>query len=133
MQTGGMVTRVRKEVEIHSRLKHPSILELYNYFEDDTYVYLVLEICDHGELYTYLKSVSTKLNESEVCHYMKQVIQGLLYLHSHGILHRDLTLANLLLSGDMNVKIGDFGLATQLTVPDEKHFTMCGTPNYISP
>lgn len=117
---------------------------------------------------------------------MKQVVEGLLYLHSHGILHRDLTLANLLLTKEMDVvslihytcfkihctfqcvieyyrialsinihnfsnimihiavdsnclcfaifqKIADFGLATQLVKPDEKHFTMCGTPNYISP
>ncbi|XP_031844945.1 polo like kinase SAK isoform X2 [Nomia melanderi] len=44
-----------------------------------------------------------------------------------------MSLSNLLLSRDMQVKIADFGLATQLTRPDEKHLTMCGTPNYISP
>lgn len=60
-------------------------------------------------------------------------MKGMLYLHSHGILHRDLTLSNLLLSSDMNIKIADFGLATQLKLPNEKHFTMCGTPNYIAP
>ena len=57
----------------------------------------------------------------------------MLYLHTHGILHRDLTLSNLLLTSSMNIKIADFGLATQLKLPTEKHFTMCGTPNYISP
>lgn len=57
----------------------------------------------------------------------------MLYLHSHGILHRDLTLSNILLTSNMNVKIADFGLATQLKMPHEKHYTMCGTPNYISP
>lgn len=60
-------------------------------------------------------------------------MKGMLYLHSHGILHRDLTLSNLLLSCDMNIKIADFGLAAQLKLPNEKHFTMCGTPNYIAP
>lgn len=44
-----------------------------------------------------------------------------------------MSLSNLLLTRDMQVKIADFGLATQLTRPDEKHMTMCGTPNYISP
>ncbi|KAJ4437378.1 hypothetical protein ANN_17521 [Periplaneta americana] len=66
-------------------------------------------------------------------HIFRQVVQGLLYLHSHKILHRDMSLANLLLSKDMRVKIADFGLATQLARADEKHLTMCGTPNYISP
>ncbi|KAF7473273.1 serine/threonine-protein kinase PLK4 [Marmota monax] len=64
---------------------------------------------------------------------MHQIITGMLYLHSHGILHRDLTLSNLLLTRNMNIKIADFGLATQLTMPHEKHYTLCGTPNYISP
>lgn len=64
---------------------------------------------------------------------MHQIVKGMLYLHAHGILHRDLTLSNLLLTSTMNIKIGDFGLATQLKLPNEKHFTMCGTPNYISP
>lgn len=64
---------------------------------------------------------------------MHQIITGMLYLHSHGILHRDLTLSNLLLTNNMNIKIADFGLATQLRMPHEKHYTMCGTPNYISP
>lgn len=64
---------------------------------------------------------------------MHQIITGMLYLHSHGILHRDLTLSNLLLTRNMNIKIADFGLATQLKMPHEKHYTLCGTPNYISP
>uniref|UniRef100_A0A8B9LVZ2 Serine/threonine-protein kinase PLK4 n=1 Tax=Astyanax mexicanus TaxID=7994 RepID=A0A8B9LVZ2_ASTMX len=65
--------------------------------------------------------------------FMHQIVKGMLYLHTHGIMHRDLTLSNLLLSSSMNIKIADFGLATQLKLPSEKHFTMCGTPNYISP
>lgn len=64
---------------------------------------------------------------------MHQIVKGMLYLHTHGILHRDLTLSNLLLTNNMNIKIADFGLAAQLKLPNEKHFTMCGTPNYISP
>ncbi|XP_074650005.1 serine/threonine-protein kinase PLK4-like [Tubulanus polymorphus] len=133
MHAACMVDRVKKEVEIHSRLKHPTILELYSYFEDANYVYLVLEICHNGELYRYLKQHCKILSEDEARHFLRHIVDGLLYLHSHRILHRDLTLANLLLTKDMEVKIADFGLATQLEVPDEKHFTMCGTPNYISP
>ena len=60
-----MVTRVRNEVEIHSRLKHPAVLELYNYFEDANYVYLVVEMCHNGELNRYLKSTRTRLKEDE--------------------------------------------------------------------
>ncbi|XP_046626383.1 serine/threonine-protein kinase PLK4 isoform X1 [Neodiprion virginianus] len=134
MQAANMVGRVRQEVAIHSRLKHPAVLELYTFFEDANYVYLVLELCHNGELQRFLKSQSSRaLPEEHASRILNQVVQGLLYLHSHQILHRDMSLSNLLLTRDMQVKIADFGLATQLTRPDEKHLTMCGTPNYISP
>ena len=65
MQAAGMVSRVRNEVEIHSRLKHPSVLELYNYFEDANYVYLVLEMCHNREINRYLKTTQKRLTENE--------------------------------------------------------------------
>lgn len=133
MYKAGMVQRVQNEVKIHCQLKHPSILELYNYFEDNNYVYLVLEMCHNGEMNRYLKNRRKPFSENEARHFMHQIITGMLYLHSHGILHRDLTLSNLLLTRNMNIKIADFGLAAQLKMPHEKHYTLCGTPNYISP
>ncbi|XP_062964467.1 serine/threonine-protein kinase PLK4 isoform X1 [Cynocephalus volans] len=133
MYKAGMVQRVQNEVKIHCQLKHPSILELYNYFEDNNYVYLVLEMCHNGEMNRYIKNRMKPFSENEARHFMHQIITGMLYLHSHGILHRDLTLSNLLLTRNMNIKIADFGLATQLKMPHEKHYTLCGTPNYISP
>ncbi|XP_068608300.1 serine/threonine-protein kinase PLK4 [Brachionichthys hirsutus] len=133
MHKAGMVQRVTNEVEIQCRLKHPSILELYNYFEDSNYVYLVLEMCHNGEMSRYIKERKIPFSEDEARHFMHQIVKGMLYLHTHGILHRDLTLSNLLLTSSVNIKIADFGLATQLKLPNEKHFTMCGTPNYISP
>ncbi|KAJ7392984.1 Serine/threonine-protein kinase plk4 [Desmophyllum pertusum] len=133
MKTSGMVTRVINEVEIHCQLKHPTILELYNYFEDANYVYLILEMCHNGEINRYLKKTGRPVGENEARHIMTQVVKGVLYLHSHGILHRDLTLGNILLTRGMDAKIADFGLAARLTMPNEKHYTMCGTPNYISP
>ncbi|XP_036326217.1 serine/threonine-protein kinase PLK4-like isoform X2 [Rhagoletis pomonella] len=134
IQRAGLANRVRQEVEIHSRLKHPSVLELYTFFQDENYVYLVLELAHNGELNRYMKQqMGRSMTEEEAASILRQVVSGLLYLHSHQIMHRDISLSNLLLSKDMHVKIADFGLATQLKRPDEKHMTMCGTPNYISP
>lgn len=55
------------------------------------------------------------------------------YLHDKKIIHRDLKLGNLFLNDDMQVKIGDFGLATTLDYDGERKKTLCGTPNYIAP
>lgn len=128
-----MVSRVRQEVSIHTQLKHPSILELYTFFEDAANVYLVLELAHNGELHRYMKEHQRVMTENETATILSQVVSGLLYLKSQNILHRDMSLSNLLLTKDQQVKIADFGLATQLTRPDEKHMTLCGTPNYISP
>ncbi|CAG9783770.1 unnamed protein product [Diatraea saccharalis] len=133
MASAGMIGRVRQEVTIHSRLKHPAILELYTFFEDAHYVYLVLELAHNGELAKHFKLGTRGLSEKAAADIFKQVLSGVLYLHTHNIIHRDLSLNNLLLTRDLKVKIADFGLATQLNGPDEKHVTMCGTPNYISP
>lgn len=129
-----MTDRVRQEVAIHARLKHPSILELFTFFEDTNYVYLVLELAQNGALHRYLVDKQKTLSEFEAANVLSQVVNGLQYLHSNNIMHRDMSMANLLLSDTMHVKIADFGLATQLDHHFEnKHTTLCGTPNYISP
>ncbi|KAJ3314741.1 hypothetical protein HDV04_005747 [Boothiomyces sp. JEL0838] len=132
MKKANLTKRVANEVEIHWQLRHSSILELYNYFEDSEYVYLVMEYCSNGNMYEYLQSVGY-LKEEKVRRVMEQLVDGLLYLHSNGIIHRDLKLSNLLLTDCGNLKIADFGLAVKLSDPDGEQKTMCGTPNYISP
>jgi len=128
-----MLDRLNAEISIHHQVKHPNIVELLNCFCDDKYVYLILEICARGDLEHYLQEKKT-LNEHETRNITKQVVDGLVYLHSHGILHRDIKLSNLLLTDAFDVKIADFGLAKKLPLTREQtNETMCGTPNYISP
>lgn len=64
---------------------------------------------------------------------MFQILEGVKYLHSVNVIHRDLKLGNLFLTEDMQIKIGDFGLATLLEKSGQRRKTMCGTPNYIAP
>ena len=64
---------------------------------------------------------------------MLQLISAVEYMHSNRVIHRDLKLGNIFLSADMEMKVGDFGLAAKLEFSEEKKRTMCGTPNYIAP
>jgi polo-like kinase 1 len=64
---------------------------------------------------------------------MLSLLQGVQYMHTRSIIHRDLKLGNLFLNGDMDVKIGDFGLATMIADETDRKKTICGTPNYIAP
>jgi len=74
-----------------------------------------------------------RLHELEVQCYINQICIAVKYLHSHRVIHRDLKLGNLFLNDKMEVKIGDFGLATKLEFDGERKRTICGTPNYIAP
>jgi polo-like kinase 1 len=65
--------------------------------------------------------------------YLSQIVNALRYLHQHKVIHRDLKLGNLFLNENMEIKLGDFGLATKLEYDGEKKKTICGTPNYIAP
>lgn len=74
-----------------------------------------------------------RLTEFEVSYYILQIIKALKYLHKHHIIHRDLKLGNIFLNEHMQVKLGDFGLATKVQYEGERKRTVCGTPNYIAP
>ena len=120
------------EIKIHKALHHPNIVAFEHYFEDSENVYLLLEICQNQSLNELLKRRKT-LTEIEVQCYTMQIIKALKYLHSHRIIHRDLKLGNLFISDKMELKVGDFGLATKLEFDGERKRTVCGTPNYIAP
>ncbi|OLL24386.1 Serine/threonine-protein kinase PLK4 [Neolecta irregularis DAH-3] len=125
--------RIANEVSILSKLSHPSILQHLTSFEDERCVYLVSELCSMGSLYRYLADFPDGLEEDEARGVMKSLAQGVEYLHSKRIMHRDLKLSNVLLNSDMTVKIADFGLATRIDLREDDELTLCGTPNYISP
>ena len=124
--------RLKNEIDIHSKLDHPNIIKMYGNFEDDVSHYMILELCEQGELFTYLKSKGC-LKDDEITLIGYQLAQALKYLHDKKILHRDLKLGNILIADDITIKLCDFGLAVQLTDLSEERKTLCGTPNYISP
>lgn len=120
------------EIKIHKSLHHDNIVGFEHVFEDQENVYILLEMCANQTLNELLKR-RKRLTELEVQCYVVQIISALKYLHGNRVIHRDLKLGNLFLSDKMEIKIGDFGLATKLEFDGEKKRTICGTPNYIAP
>lgn len=75
-----------------------------------------------------------RFTEPEARFFMVQLIGACHYMHTHQVIHRDLKLGNLFLDSNLNIKVGDFGLATRIEIPGTKiHSPACGTPNYIAP
>ena len=124
--------KLRSEIKIHKSCHHSHVVAFEHDFEDSEYVYILLELCENQTLNEIHHRRKT-LTELEVQCYMIQLIKALKYLHSHRIIHRDLKLGNLFLNDKMELKVGDFGLATKLDYDGERKKTICGTPNYIAP
>jgi len=132
VQQRGLIQKLVNEIEVHKKLKHECILELYQCFEDNECVYLLLELCKSGDLSTYIKS-HTSIPEPQARWIFKRIAEGVGYLHDRYVVHRDLKPTNILLTEQGDIKIGDFGVAVQLKDLNEEHDTMCGTENYVSP
>uniref|UniRef100_A0A7N5ZUX6 polo kinase n=1 Tax=Anabas testudineus TaxID=64144 RepID=A0A7N5ZUX6_ANATE len=109
--------KITNEIELHKTLSHKHVVKFSHHFEDHENIYIFLELCSRKSLAHIWKARHT-LTEPEVRYYLRQIISGLKYLHSRGILHRDL-------------KLGiccDFGRAHVICGT-----TICGTPNYLAP
>ena len=124
--------KLMSEIKIHRSLHHSNIVGFEHFFEDAENVYIILEMCSSASLNELLRR-RKRLHELEVQCYVVQICNAIKYLHSHRVIHRDLKLGNLFLNEKMEVKIGDFGLATKLEFDGERKRTICGTPNYIAP
>nr|CAB3264952.1 serine/threonine-protein kinase PLK3 [Phallusia mammillata] len=123
--------KVEQEVELMQTVRgHRNIVSYYSSFEDESAICILLELCNKKSLAQYLRR-KQYLVEQEVCNITRQIVEGLSHLHGKGIIHRDLKLGNILLTDDMTVKIGDFGLAAKMDAGKKK--TICGTPNFIAP
>lgn len=127
-----MMEKFRTEMQIHAKMQHPNIVEFYRAFSLDGHTYVVLEMCDNGSLTDMVKARSC-LSLPEVRRFMIQICGGVKYMHKRNVIHRDLKMGNIFLDANMNIKIGDFGLAAVLADEQDRRTTLCGTPNYIAP
>lgn len=129
--------RLVNEIKIHSTISHPNIATFITWCEDDQFVYMVLELCHSGNLYKHLKTHGP-VSEAQAIEIVRQILNALDYLHQRGIVHRDLKLSNILIDHidsdhRCKIKICDLGFAVRMVHPDDEHYTLCGTPNYIAP
>ncbi|MCI4377725.1 hypothetical protein PGIGA_G00206870 [Pangasianodon gigas] len=124
--------KITNEIELHKTLQHKHVVKFSHHFEDQDNIYIFLELCSRKSLAHIWKARHT-LTDPEVRYYLRQIISGLKYLHNKGILHRDLKLGNFFVNENMELRLGDFGLAAKLETVEQRKKTICGTPNYLAP
>ena len=125
------VERVSREIHILKVVRHPHIIQLYETIETPNRLFLIMEHCCNGELFSFITS-KNRLKEEEACKLFQQLISALSYLGKLGIVHRDVKPENLLLDQQLNLKMIDFGLSNMYR-PGEKLATACGSPCYAAP
>lgn len=129
--------RFEREARLAASLRHPNIVQVFDFDRQNDRLFLVMEFINGGTLKQRLediKSAGSYFSLSEIYRIMQQVSNALDYAHSQGMLHRDLKPANILLDQAGDAYITDFGIA-RLLDSDEitRSGSILGTPNYMSP
>ncbi|KAG5719270.1 Cytokinesis protein sepH [Termitomyces sp. T112] len=122
---------IMSEIDLLKNLNHPNIVKYKGFVKTREYLYIILEFCENGSLHAILKRFG-KFPENLVAVYISQVLEGLVYLHDQGVIHRDIKGANILTNKDGTVKLADFGVASNTTtgVRDD---AVVGSPYWMAP
>jgi len=126
---------VRTEIEILKICQHPYIIKLYDIFENIDYIYIIMEYCSGGDLFSFIQKRNFMLKEEKVVLIMYKLCKAVYYVHSYGIAHRDIKPENVLLtseSEDADIRLLDFGLS-KIVGPNQKCTEPYGTLTYCAP
>lgn len=130
---------LKNEIKLLRSMDHPSIIRLVDVFEDDLFLYIVMELCTGGELFDRIidkTQAGSSYGEKDAARIMRQVFRALEYCHGHNIVHRDLKPENLLFRDkreDSDLVIIDFGLSREFEPNEMFMSTKVGTPYYVAP
>ena len=126
------IDKIINERNIMKELNNKNIIKIFDYFEDNTYIFIIMEYINGGNLYSLIKKRRV-LQEKVAKFIFKQMISALKYIHSHNIVHRDIKLDNILLDLHSGIKICDFGIGKKLNSPNKLLKSFSGTPIYMAP
>ena len=126
------VARFLQEARVAGTLSHPNIVSIHDLGEDKNGPYIVMEFVD-GQTLNELIEGSDGLDQETVTRIFLQICAGLSFAHEHGVVHRDVKPANIMLTKDGQVKLLDFGIARVATAHLTQTGTLLGTPSYMSP
>ena len=126
------IKNIINEVKIMNELNSPNLLKLITNFEDENNIYIILPLCQNGQLYDLIHKSKKKIKTIYIKKYLYQTIQAIKALHKKNIIHRDIKPENILIDNKDDAILSDFGIATHCK-EGEKRTTYCGTDDYLAP
>ncbi len=128
-----LIERFRREAKICARLKHPNIVQIFDFGDTDGSFFISMEYIEGKSLVEIVRELHP-LPPEIIFFITREIARGLAYAHQFGVIHRDIKPANIMVETDGSVKITDFGLATRADLPTvTAQFSAVGTPAYMSP
>jgi len=125
---------LQKEIDILKETSDcPYIVKYFGCYIKDTTLMIVMEFCDGGSALDIMTSGKKTFSEDNISIVVSHMVQGLAYLHSHRILHRDLKAGNVLLTSNGKAKLADFGVSAKLVHTLQKKNTIVGSPYWMAP
>ncbi|OSX57176.1 hypothetical protein POSPLADRAFT_1050231 [Postia placenta MAD-698-R-SB12] len=126
------IGQIMSEIDLLKNLNHPNIVKYKGFEKTPEYLYIILEFCENGSLHNICKRFG-KFPETLVGVYISQVLEGLMYLHDQGVIHRDIKGANILTNKDGCVKLADFGVASRTAANAVRDDAVVGSPYWMAP
>ena len=129
------VQQVKTEIDILKIAKHPNIIQLYDVFENENYIYIIMEYCAGGDLFSYIEKRGFRLPETRAAEIIHKLSTAVYFLHEYGVVHRDLKPENILMtdnSSNADIRLVDFGLG-KIIGPGEMCTDPFGTFSYVAP
>ncbi|KAL6186741.1 hypothetical protein ACLB2K_042860 [Fragaria x ananassa] len=121
------------EIEMLQQCSHPNVVRYLGSYQGEEYLWIVMEYCGGGSVADLMNVTEDALEEYQIAYICREALKGLAYLHSIFKVHRDIKGGNILLTEQGDVKLGDFGVAAQLTRTMSKRNTFIGTPHWMAP
>lgn len=123
---------IEREIQLMRSLVHENIAQIFDTFEENSSIYVVLEYCDGGDFGDKVLERGMDIQEPEVAHWVQQMCSAVTFMHSQQICHRDIKPDNFLVKGSSQLKLADLGLSTTLA-PGKLLRDRCGTPAFMAP
>jgi eukaryotic-like serine/threonine-protein kinase len=126
------VARFKSEAQVLAKLKHPNIVDIYDWGKSDDSYFIIMEYIDGMSLKELIDRKGA-LDSKVSTHLVIQICEALLFAHNNNLIHRDVKPQNILITSETIVKVTDFGIAKSLNTDITKTLNIVGTAHYISP